>query len=239
MERPLIAINADVKCQKDLCFSVLQSGYYEALQQANAVPIIIPPLRDISAIECILNRVNGVVLSGGGDLDPEHDGWQRHAETRCMHEARESFDRVFVRKIMEKKIPVLGIGAGMQLLNVACDGHLSLHIPEDFPKAMDHTGKPGDLQHRHQIYPRKGTWIHKVYGESNVFVTSYHHMCVQELSPSFEISAVAADNIIETIESRDPTWFAVGVQFHPEVSISTVLDGRLFEEFATFCDPSC
>jgi len=238
MERPLIAINSDVKCQKDLCFSVLQSDYYESLQKADAVPIIIPPLKDISAIDAILTRVDGVVLCGGADLDPVNDGWQRHNMTRCMHEARESFDRVLVRKIIEKRIPVLGIGAGMQLLNVACGGHLSLHTPDDYPKAMDHAGKAGDLYHRHQIFPRQGTWLHKAYGDSNVFVTSYHHMCIQELSSNFCVSAVATDNVIEAIESRDSSWFAVGVQFHPEAVAATVLDSRLFEEFVKFCDPS-
>ena len=238
MERPLIGINADIKCNKSDCFSVLHSGYYENIYKADALPVILPPTKDISAINCLLDKVSGVILCGGADLDPENDGWQRHSDTRVMDWRRESFDRVLVQKIREKRIPVLGIGSCMQLLNVHCGGQLSLHIPSDYPKAIDHAGNKNDTEHRHQILPRAGTWLHKVYGDSNVFVSSYHHMCVQELSSDFRISAVATDDIIEAIESVHADWFAAGVQFHPEVASATLLDFRLFEEFARLCN-SC
>ena len=236
MERPLIAINADIKCNKADCYSVLHSGYYESIYDADALPVIIPPTRDISAIEAVLNRVDGVVLCGGADLDPEKDGWQRHSTTRLMDTGRESFDRVLVQKIKAKKIPVLGIGVGMQLLNVHCGGQLSLNISDDYPRAIDHFGNSFEKEHRHQILPYPNTWLHKVYGDSNVFVSSYHHMCVQELSPDFKISAVALDDVVEGIESRNSDWFAAGVQFHPEVNSATLLDSRLFEEFVKLCD---
>ena len=131
---------------------------------------------------------------------------------------------------------MLGIGAGMQLLNVHCGGQLSLNIPDDYPRSIDHCGNSLEKDHRHQILPYPNTWLHKVYGDSNVFVSSHHHMCVQELSPDFKISAVALDDVVEGIESRHADWFAVGVQFHPELSSATLLDSRLFEEFVKLCD---
>ena len=232
LDKPLIGINADFRQAKgnQPSFSVITAGYYDCVQRAGGIPVVIPPLQHDEDIQGLLERLDGVIMIGGADLDPRNDGFMLHPSVRLMEQRREDFDRKLMRAISEQKIPVFGVGVGMQLLNVVLGGNLFLHIPEDIPHAIAHKD-PQDPGHRHTLEVTPGTLMERVYGDGEIRVSSRHHMAIDELAPGFCVSARCPDGVIEAIESEIPGWLAIGTQFHPENSAASALDLRIFEEF--------
>ena len=234
-KKPMVGLNADFVDAKNgqESYSFVWSGYYESIQRAGGIPVILMPTESEEDISQILSKLDGVILTGGADLDPRRDGYALHPSVRPMHTRRENFDRKLMRIIAENKVPVFGIGAGMQLMNVVLGGDLFFHIPIDLPKAIPHFDRTSTLMHRHSLDVMPGTLMEKVYADTEIRVNSRHHMAVSTVAPGFRVSACASDGVIEAIESEMDNWFAVGTQFHPESSSATALDLRIFEEFIT------
>ncbi len=232
MTRPFIGINADYRRVQgnQPAFSYLASGYYDRIARAGGIPCILPPLEDERLIEPTVDRLDGLVLIGGADLDPRRDGFMLHPTVRPMEKRREVFDRALMSVAAERRLPVFGIGAGMQLINVSQGGNLFLHIAEDVPEAIPHRDAQ-DAGHRHSLVVAPGSIMSRVYGEGEIRVVSRHHMAIDELAPGFDVTARCPDGIIEAIESNQPDWFVMGTQFHPECDFASALDMRIFEEF--------
>ncbi len=233
MERkPLIGLNADFRAAtKDApAFTYVASGYYDAICKAGGNPVILPPQANEEDLSRVLDLLDGVVLVGGADLDPRRDGFMLHPTVRLLDKRRESFDRMLMRLVAERRMPVFGIGVGMQLLNVQQGGNLFLHIPEDMPEALPHKD-PLDPNHRHGLDIERDSLMERVYGEGEIRVNSMHHMAVDEVAPGFRVTARCPDGVIEAIESTLPDWVALGTQFHPEADSASALDLRIFEEF--------
>jgi putative glutamine amidotransferase len=232
MSKPVIAVNTDYRSAKhdSPAFAYVAAGYFDAVLQAGGLPMLLPPYEAEEDVEQLLDRIDGVMLIGGADLDPRRDGWMLHPTVRLQDPRRETFDRMLVRQVAERRMPVFGIGAGMQLLNVSQGGNLMLHIPDDMPNALPHKD-PLDPEHRHTLQLTPGTIMDRVYGDGELRVNSMHHMAVDDVAPGFEVTARCPDGVIEAIESTMPDWFAFGTQFHPEASTASALDMRIFEEF--------
>jgi putative glutamine amidotransferase len=230
--KPLIGLNADYRPSRKEgpALSYVPAGYYNALEAAGAIPVILPPLTDRADIARVLDMLQGFVLVGGGDLDPRRDGFQLHSSVRPMDARREDFDRMLAEQIGERRMPVLGVGAGMQLLNVSQGGTLYLHVPEDLPESIPHRD-PQDPEHRHGLAVVFGTLMERVYGDSEIRVNSMHHQAIDDVAPGFAVTARCPDGVVEAIESTMEDWFAVGTQFHPEAESASALDVRIFEEF--------
>jgi len=232
--KPIIGVNADYRsARKDApAFSYLCAGYFDALTKAGAIPLVIPPIMDEDDVDRVLDLLDGVVLVGGADLDPRRDGFMLHPSVRLLDERRETFDRMLVRLIAQRRLPVFGIGVGMQLLNVSQGGNLHLHLPEDLPRSLPHVDSL-DPAHRHALEVEPGSLMERVYGEGEIRVNSMHHMAIDEVAPGFAVTARCPDGIVEAIESTQDDWFALGTQFHPEAGSASALDLRIFEEFLT------
>ena len=239
MSKSLIGVNTDFRSAKNdqPGFSYVAAGYFDAIFQAGGLPVLIPPYDDEADMEQLLDRLDGVMLIGGADLDPRRDGWMPHPTVRLQDSRRESSDRRLVRLVAERRMPVLGIGAGMQLINVSQGGNLMLHIPDDLPHALPHLD-PIDPEHRHTLQLTPGTIMDRVYGDGELRVNSMHHMAVDEVAPGFHVTARCPDGVVEAIESVMPDWFAFGTQFHPEASTASALDMRIFEEFVSGVEQS-
>lgn len=230
--KPLIGINADYRCAKkdSPAFSYLCSGYYDGIYAAGGIPVVLPMMGEQTDLNYVLDQLHGFVMIGGQDLDPRRDGFMLHPAVRCMESRRETFDRMLVNCIGERRMPVFGIGVGMQLLNVSQGGNLFLHLPEDLPDAIPHK----DLQdpgHRHGLEVVPGSLMERVFGDGEIRVNSLHHMAVDEVAPGFAVTARCPDGVTEAIESITEDWFAIGTQFHPEANSASALDVRIFEEF--------
>ncbi len=230
--KPLIGLNMEFRAaKKDApAFSYLSAGYYDCVVRAGGVPLLIPPLDDKCDLDRILDLLDGIVLVGGADLDPRRDGFMLHPSLRLLDTRRESFDRRLMKCVADRRLPVFGIGAGMQLLNITEGGNLFLHIPEDLPKALPHKDSL-DPAHRHALEVAHGSLMERVYGEGEIRVNSVHHMAVDEVAPGFAVTARCPDGVVEAIESQRPDWFALGTQFHPESDSASALDQRIFAEF--------
>ncbi len=199
------------------------------LARAGAVPLLIPPLENPSDLRRAVELLDGVLLIGGADLDCRRDGYMLHPSMRILDARREDFDRRLISLAAERRVPVMGVGCGMQLLNVSQGGTLFLHIAEDLPRAIPHLDAM-DPSHRHALVIEMGTIMERVYGEGEIRVNSMHHMAVDDVAPGFAVTARCPDGVVEAIESTTD-WFAFGTQFHPEHESASALDLRIFEEF--------
>lgn len=231
-KKPLIGMNADYRAKKgdQPAFTFAAAGYADAITKAGGVPLILPPVEDDADLNQLLDAVDGMVMIGGADLDPRRDGFMLHPSIRLLDSRRESFDRRLIRQVVRRRLPVFGIGVGMQLLNLQLGGNLFLHIPEDLPRALPHAD-PLDTAHRHALEVVPGTLMERVYGEGEIRVNSLHHMAVDVVGEGLQVTARCPDGVIEAIESTNPDWFALGTQFHPESDSASALDLRIFEEF--------
>jgi putative glutamine amidotransferase len=234
--RPYIGINADYIHAGKLtqAHARLNAGYFDSVLTAGGLPVILPPLGQEPELNALLDCLDGVVLSGGLDMDPRRSGQQSHSAVQAMAERREENDRLLVRLVIERQLPVLGIGVGMQQLNAACGGSLYLHLPEDLPRALPHKDPTGE-PHRHAVVLEPNTRLEEIYGDGEVRVNSAHHQAVRQVGEGLRVGAKAPDGVIEAIESVDANWFCVGVQWHPESESASALDMQLFECYIQAC----
>jgi putative glutamine amidotransferase len=222
----LVGLNADLVESRQGRFVVLADEYCAAIAATGAIPILLPT-QDSSGLDEILPLLTGLVLIGGDDLDCRPDASQPHEYGYLLHNQRETFDRRLIEIAQHQKMPVLAIGTGMQELNVCCGGSLFRHLPADVPAAPLHYDHMQVLKHK--ICVRENTWLAGVQSY-DCSVVSSHHMAVSAVAPTFRVSAVCPAGIIEAIECVR-SWFAIGVQFHPEHKAANEFGKRIFEAF--------
>jgi putative glutamine amidotransferase len=234
--RPLIGLNAEYVPAGKLTVPHLRLniGYFEAVTAAGGLPIVLPPLARDKEIDDLLGRVHGVVLTGGPDMDPRRNGQPQHQRVQPMDERREVNDKLLIRGILKRRMPVLAIGLGMQEINVALGGTLYLHLPEDLPRALPHTDR-SEGPHRHALLLEPNSRIEEIYGGGEIRVNSAHHQAVRQVGKGLRVGATAPDGVVEAVEATDTEWFCIGVQWHPEADSASALDTQLFECFVQAC----
>lgn len=180
-----------------------------------------------------LEGLDGLVLSGGVDLNPKLYGEERHPLADEPSDARDELELGLLREALDRDLPVLAICRGMQLFNVALGGTLEQHI-----EACD-VHRRYDLEKRlpvHEVEVEAGTRLAGILGEGKVAVNSRHHQAVARVGEGLRVSARAEDGLVEGIELPGKR-FAVGVQWHPEDQVGTdAVQARLFGEFARALD---
>ncbi len=192
-------------------------------------------LADDADVNQFLDMVDGLILAGcSQDLDPIRLGMDPHPSTRAMPRRREDFDRRLCKIAVERRIPILAIGSGMQTLNVICGGSIYQHVSEDLPKGMHHFD-PVENNLRHIIDIVPGTRIDTIYGPGEIRINSHHHQAVDQLAGPFRVSATAPDGAIEAYETIGEDWYCVGVQWHPENDTASALDMQIFQHFLEAC----
>jgi len=251
-KKPVIGINGDYRpaSVKSGPLSFFWSGYYDCVSASRietagnnkarncpgGLPLLIPPLAEEEDIEAVVDMLDGLVLAGCHlDLDQERLGLDPHPLARTMPPRREDFDRRLCELAVERKLPILAIGSGMQLLNAICGGTILRHIPEDIPRALQHRDVEEKVL-RHLIEIEEDSLLFDIYGPGEIRVNSQHHMAVGMLAEPFRASARTTDGVVEAYESRSDDWFVMGVQWHPENDTASRLDMQIFEAFVQACD---
>jgi putative glutamine amidotransferase len=234
--RPLIGINTDFLAgvKPSPGQARLHAGYFDAVGAAGGLPILVPPLGKEIDLDPLLDRLDGFLLCGGLDMDPKRNGQPCPASVQLLAERRDDADRRLLRLLIARQMPLLAIGVGMQQLNVMMGGALFLHLPEELPRSLPHRDPSGGT-HRHTVLLEPNTRMEEIYGAGEIRVNSAHHQAVRHLGTGLRVGATSPDGVIEAVESVDPNWFCVGVQWHPESESASALDIQLFECFIQAC----
>ena len=204
----------------------LRANYCDAVAAAGGLPMALPHLADQA--EAYLDRLDALIVTGGAfDVDPAlYDAGDRH-DSVTLKPGRTQAELALLRGALARNMPVLGICGGQQLLAVALGGTLIQHIPDAVPNALAHEQPNPRHEPGHEIRVTPDTLLHSLVGGSVMHVNSAHHQAVATAGPRAIVNAVAADGVIEGIESTGYR-FCLGVQWHPEFHIDTA-DRRIFD----------
>jgi putative glutamine amidotransferase len=223
--RPVIGITTYVTPARwgywDLEAALIPAAYVEAVERAGGRALLVPPSEE--GIDETLDSLDGIVFSGGSDLDPETYGEEPHPETFGVHPERDRAELTLLEHALERDMPVLGICRGSQVLNVALGGDLHQHLPEVVGHE-EHKHNPPGVFADHDVTIEPETKLAEVFGDKTTGVKSHHHQGFRRLGEGLVQSAHAEDGSIEAVE--DPgRRFALGVLWHPEAGENM----RLFE----------
>lgn len=242
-QRPVIGIPTQTlqsidRIPEDLPESwVMNQRYFHACTSVGAIPWMVPLLDDdVETLRAIYDRLDGIFLPGGVDMDPASYGSERHDLCGRTDPPRDRVEVLFARWALEDGKPLLGVCRGMQVVNVAAGGTLVQDCAALYPGSIKHDYFPGAGFARdylaHAIRVADGSRLHDAFGAGEVLVNSMHHQGLGELGEGLVATAWASDGLVEAVESARDDHFLVGVQWHPEMLIDTDRGTRrLFEEF--------
>lgn len=217
MSMPLIGISGSMNDAEKQIFLV--RAYMQVLLKAGAVPVLLSPDMDTCAMTHCLNKLDGLMLAGGGDVVPSHFQEEAIPELGETTPERDALELSLLPMAMERQMPVLGICRGVQVMNVALGGNLY----QDLPAQYQHETMPL-LPHRqteayekptHTVMINPSSLLHQLVGETEIAVNSMHHQAVKRIAPLLQPVATAPDGVIEALEHPALPFF-LGVQWHPE-----------------------
>jgi putative glutamine amidotransferase len=225
MAPPVIGITAYVEQAAftvwDIRVALIPYWYVQRVADAGGLAVLLPPLPGSDAL---LDRLDGLILSGGADIAPEAYGAARHQATSGLRPDRDAAELPLARAALDRDLPILGICRGMQLLAIACGGSLHQHLP-DLARAgrpqVDHCPKPESFG-THGVRFAEQSRLHRLLGEVEV-VPTHHHQAVADPG-SLTVTGWAEDGVVEAVEDPERP-FLIGVQWHPEAGE----DPRLFD----------
>ncbi|HXV78583.1 MAG TPA: gamma-glutamyl-gamma-aminobutyrate hydrolase family protein [Candidatus Binatia bacterium] len=234
---PLIGITADLsgisangsnRGQEPTLF--LPQRYCRAIQEAGGIPLILPPVASQARLHRILERLDGVLISGGNfDIDPSYYGEKPIRALGLIKNDRTEFELELVKLAWHRNLPLLGICGGVQAINVALGGSLYQDIPTQLPHAIRHEHPKGDKV-RHRIIVRSRTLLRRIVQKQTLKVNTTHHQAVKNVGKELVINATAQDGLIEGLESSCHS-FVLGVQWHPEILLKDPCQRRIFFSF--------
>jgi putative glutamine amidotransferase len=182
----------------------------------------------------VLDSVSGLVLTGGGDVDPARYGEKRHEKVHSVSAARDATEAALVEEARDRGMPVLAICRGIQMLNVALGGTLIQDISSQCETNIAHDEEGPRDSRSHEVIIEPGSLIAGAMGIERGKVNSFHHQSVKDVAAGMRVTARAPDGVIEGLESTDHNWWVLAVQWHPEEMTESPepWDRGLFKAFA-------
>ncbi len=205
----------------------LPAEYVQAVRAAGGVPVLLPPGE--AHVEALVQRVDGVILAGGGDLDPALYGGQAHPRVSRVDPERDAFEIALAKRLLNDRLPVLGICRGSQVLNVASGGDLVEHLPDEYGERVRHVAEEGEAT-EHEVTLEPDSRLAQMLGATRVQVVSKHHQAVRHLAPGWRAVAYAPDGVLEAAEHQRHPWM-LAVLWHPEMGLKDARQQRLFAAF--------
>jgi putative glutamine amidotransferase len=240
--RPVIGIVTQslpaVVGERPLCW-IVGAGYINALRSVGAVPWVVPLLpHDMDTMNAIFERLDGVFLTGGVDVEPSFYGEDKLPICGTTDTDRDVIESALLRHAMETKKPVLAVCRGLQILNVVCGGTLYQDVATQVPSASKHDyfptpAKPDRKYLAHTVTVKGGTRLERIFGTTVVPVNSMHHQAIKDLGRGLVTNALSPDGIIEGIEGTNGQYL-MAVQWHPEELTETQPEMKRL--FTTFID---
>lgn len=220
--KPLIGISPTPEDKQfdhgDFRRYTLANTYTTSVLAAGGIPVILPPHAEM--IDDLLDTLDGIIFSGGSDLNSSHWNEEAHPEAYGFDDERDDFELEAVRKAVERDMPMLGICRGIQSVNVALGGSIIQDIPDQRPGSLQHRqhkdGKKRDTT-SHAVSIRGGdNLLYRIHGDTTMETNSFHHQAIRELGEGLEVIATAEDGVIEAVWHPAMT-FGLAVQWHPEM----------------------
>ncbi|MDK2822714.1 MAG: putative glutamine amidotransferase [Clostridia bacterium] len=213
MIQPVIGITAGFSNSNEKHY--LTDYYVQAIETLGGIPVILPSV-GISLVESLYEQVDGLIFSGGGDVDPGYFGQSPLKGIKEITPLRDRFELYLAKKALNGKKPVLGICRGMQVLNISAGGNIYQDIGE--VTRLEHDQKAPKWVPYHEIQIENNSLLFNIIGKTKVKVNSFHHQSVKDVGLGLKKVAWTEDGLIEAIESTNPEKLILGVQWHPECS---------------------
>ncbi|MFQ5484436.1 MAG: gamma-glutamyl-gamma-aminobutyrate hydrolase family protein [Desulfobacterales bacterium] len=222
MKRPLIAIT----CSRVIGGAWSQNSpghfmdyvfdeYSSAVYHSGGAPILLPTAQNHESLQSICERIDGLILTGGPDVDPHFYGEEPLPRLGEVDEAIDLTELSVVKIALKEDLPILGICRGIQVLNVSEGGTLYQDIANQVKKSINHLQKKDKRVNAHDVRIDGNTLLHSIFKRKKIRVNSRHHQAIKDLAPSLIATAWAQDGIIEAVENSSKS-FVIGVQWHPE-----------------------
>ncbi|WP_062106408.1 gamma-glutamyl-gamma-aminobutyrate hydrolase family protein [Bacillus niameyensis] len=231
--KPIIGITSHIEQESKY---VLNRAYVNAIVRAGGIPLIVPASIE-DDVSKLVQKLDGLLLSGGGDIDPTLFGEEPHPGLGEISPLRDSVEMVLIHEMLAVNKPILGICRGIQILNIAMGGNMYQDIYTQQDEVLLQHSQIATKSHRsHFVQVENDTILHSIAQAERIKVNSFHHQAVKDVPKPLIVSGVASDGIIEAIESKIH-HFVVGVQWHPEELVESE-DGvsiRLFKKFVQAC----
>jgi len=208
----------------------LYTRYVALVANGGALPVILPVVSTRAEARELLERVDGLLLTGGEDIDPTHYGQKARMPEKLALRERTASDFAFALEAKDRGMRLLGICLGMQTMNVAFGGTLHQHIPEDVPGALEHRSEVEGQSPDHEVRIEPGTTLARAVGVTDAVVNSFHHQGIGNVAPGFRVAARSPDGIVEAIERTDHPFY-IGVEWHPERMPDSQISRRLMRAF--------
>lgn len=210
--RPLIGISTDVNPKR----TAVNTAYVQSVILSGGIPYMIPVTDNVEVLRQIVSQLDGIVLTGGEDIQPDYYSDTPDEKLEEVSPARDTFDLMVLKMATDRNIPILGICRGLQLMNVAFGGTLYQDLPTQHPSAINHRQKESGTIPTHPVSIIKGSKLAEITGQEMLQVNTFHHQAIRKLAPGFKVTAWAPDSVVEAIEAY-PVRQILGVQFHPEI----------------------
>jgi putative glutamine amidotransferase len=219
---PLIGVTTSVTADEDGGAAPprahLNRAYVRAIQHAGGVPVLLPPCLDDPPRDALWERLDGLVLTGGGDVDPARFDEPRHRAVVGVSEARDRLELALAERALAEGVPLLAICRGLQVLNVVLGGSLHQHIPAAYPGSeVAHQQEAPRERPTHDVKVMvEGTRLGAVLSAAELKVNSFHHQAINRLGRGLRQVAWAPDEVIEGVEMPQAQSLVLAVQWHPE-----------------------
>ncbi len=224
---PLIGITTSGQNQTgSFC---VRREYIDAVRLAGGLPMLLPPGEPNLAT--VLEWVDGILFSGGGDIDPAIYNGASHPTIYNVNAERDRFELSLAQLALHSDIPILGICRGLEILVVASGGKLVTHLPDEFGETIAHRAQQ-TRPCEHSIQITTGTRLASIISPGEAKIISWHHQAASTIPTAWRLAAQAPDGVIEALEHEYHPW-AIALQWHPELALNDTRQQRIFRTFVT------
>ena len=236
--KPLIGISPSAEI--DQSYYMTTTDNMRAIEQAGGMPVVLSYVSSEQDITDLAERIDGLYLTGGYDIDPTLFGEEPHPKLGTIIPARDKFEIAMVHKMRELGKPILGVCRGCQIMNIAVSGDMYQDMYSQIDgDLLQHQQKAPKEHGSHFVFVKEGSLLHKLTGKKKLTVNSRHHQANRRVPENFQVSGKASDGVIEALESKEEPFF-LGLQWHPEnmVAHNDVASEKIYQGFIRACKKS-